>query len=67
MEYKSLEKLFYMDASSDRYANNERLAEERLTADSTFRTGVMTDYGELFLATPRELSLLNERVLRLER
>lgn len=67
MAYASLEKLFHKDASTDRYARNEQLARERLTAESTFRTGIVVDGAELFLATPRELSVLNERVLRLER
>ena len=53
MAYKSLMKLFYMDASSDRFANNERLAAERLGADSTFRTGMHTATGELFIALHR--------------
>lgn len=39
MAYKSLKKLFYMDSSSERFANNKRLAAERLNAESTFRTG----------------------------
>lgn len=38
-----------------------------LEADSTFRTGMMTPHGELFLAVPRELSVINERILRFER
>lgn len=67
MAYKSLMKLFYMDASSDRFANNERLAAERLGADSTFRTGMHTATGELFIALPHELSVLSEQVLRKER
>ena len=67
MAYKSLMKLFYMDASSDRFANNERLAAERMRADSTFRTGMHTATGELFIALPHELSVLSEQVLRKER
>ncbi|WP_303132893.1 Fic family protein [Olsenella phocaeensis] len=67
MSYRSLEKIFYADASSDRFAHNARLARERLEADSTFRTSLLTPNGELFLATPRELSVLNERVMRNER
>lgn len=67
MAYKPLSKLFYMDASSDRYKNNEELAAARLGADASFRLGVTTGAGELFLAVPHELSVLNERVLRMER
>ena len=67
MAYKSLKKLFYMDSSSERCANNKRLAAERLNAESTFRTGMITGEGELFLAVPHELSVLSEQVLRKER
>jgi Fic family protein len=67
MAYKSLKKLFYMDSSRDRFANNRRLAAERLNAESTFRTGMMTKEGELFLAVPHELSVLSEQTLRKER
>ncbi|MGN0295826.1 MAG: Fic family protein [Parafannyhessea sp.] len=67
MAYKSLMKLFYMDASSDRFANNDRLAAERLGAESTFRTGMQAATGELFIALPHELSVLSEQVLRKER
>lgn len=67
MAYKSLKKLFYMDSSSERFANNKRLAAERLNAESTFRTGMITGEGELFLAVPHELSVLSEQALRKER
>ena len=67
MEYRSLKTLFHMDRSSERKANIERLAKQRLEAESTFRTAVNTPSGELFLAVPRELSVLNERILRHER
>lgn len=67
MSYKSLVDVFYADSSTDRFNNVDRLARERLMAESTFRTGVETPTGELFLAVPRELSLLNEKVLRYER
>ena len=67
MPYMSLRERFYMDTSSDRFAENERLANERRSAESTFRTGIDSPNGELFLAVPRELSLINERVLRYER
>ena len=65
--YQTIEKLFYQDASADRFARTERLAQERLEADSSFRTGVKLKHGELFLAVPRELSLAHEQVLRKER
>jgi Fic family protein len=67
MAYQPLSKLFYMDDSSDRFKNNEELAAARLSADASFRLGIATGAGELFLAVPHELSVLNERVLRMER
>ena len=67
MSYQSLKEKFYRDSSSMRFSENERLAEERRHAESTFRTDIVTPNGELFLAVPRELSLINERVLRFER
>lgn len=65
--YQPLEKLFYSDTSSDREKRVRAEAERRLDNPSTFRTGIETSTGELFLATPRELSLLNEKMLRVER
>ena len=67
MTYKSLEKLFYMDRSTDRYASNEKMAQERLHSEYTFRTGMQTPAGELFLAAPHELLIMGEQALRLER
>lgn len=67
MAYESLRTLFYKDNSSDRYSNAATMAKVRIEAESTFRTGMDTPVGELFLAVPRELSLLNEQVLRHER
>lgn len=67
MKYKSLARIFYADASNERYERNRSLAAARLEAESTFRTGVDTEHGELFLAVPRELSILNETILRRER
>lgn len=66
MPYMPLQKLFYMDATTDRFASNARLAQERLESASTFRTGIAGNNGELFLAVPREMSLITERVLRLD-
>ena len=65
--YEPLKKLFYKDASSDRFAANAALTQQRLRAEGTFRTGIMLGDDELFLATPRELSLASERVLQRER
>ncbi|MEA5020480.1 MAG: Fic family protein [Gordonibacter sp.] len=67
MVYKRMDKLFYEDASSDRKGENEKEAFRRLAAPSSFRTGIDVGTGELFLAVPRELSLVTEQVLRAER
>ncbi len=67
MAYESLKLHFYKDGTSSRYQNVEELLKLRLEAESTFRTHIQTPSGELFLAVPRELSLLNEKVLRHER
>lgn len=65
--YQPLAKLFHQDTSAKRFSRNEQLADQRLIAPSTFRTGLRIREAEIFLAVPRELSLLTERVLRLER
>lgn len=65
--YEQLSRLFHHDTSTARFERNSELARRRLEADSTFRTGLMTSSGELFLAVPRELSLLTEKILGLER
>lgn len=67
MTYPTLEKLFYKDASSKRYENHREQLLLRLEAESTFRTGITLEHGELFCAVPRELSVASERVLRRER
>lgn len=67
MAYQSLEKLFHMDASNDRFGNNVTLAASRREAESTFKTSFDISGEELFLATPRELSLINETILGRER
>jgi hypothetical protein len=67
MTYETLRTLLHKDNSVDRYSNADMLAKRRLETESTFRTGMDTPAGELFLAVPRELSLLNEQVLRHER
>lgn len=67
MVYKTLEKLFHADASSDRMEANLIEARRRLEDLSTFRTGIDIGTGELFLASPRELSLLLDATLRMER
>lgn len=67
MGYQPLEKIFHKDPTPERFSENKRIAEKRREAESTFRTGIVTEAGELFLAVPRELSLLNEKILRIER
>ncbi len=65
--YRTLDKLFHSDPSSERRLANEREARRRLEDLSTFRTGIDIGVGELFLASPRELSLLLDSTLRAER
>lgn len=67
MKYRSLARLFHADRSVDSFNNHAALARQRLEADSTFRTGVITPLGELFSATPRETTLLTENILLAER
>ena len=67
MAYESLRQVFYKDNSAHRFARVAELARIRLEAESSFRTGVLGSAGEFFLAVPRELSVLNEHVLRMER
>lgn len=67
MKYKELAKLYHMDSSAGRDSENIRLAHERQSAESSFRLGYSISNGELFIAVPKELSILNEKVLRTER
>ncbi|PLS24185.1 Fic family protein [Bifidobacterium imperatoris] len=67
MKYRSLARTFHADRTNDAFINHTKLAQQRLEADSTFRTGVITPLGELFTATPRETSILTEKILLAER
>ena len=67
MAYKTLEKLFYADASSDRYSRHEESHLGRLGADSSVRTGIRLEHGELFSCVPLDMSVASERILRKER
>ena len=67
MEYRTLARLFHADRSMDSYANHDRLVRQRLEADSTFTTGIGTPFGELFIATPRCVCMLTQKVLLAER
>lgn len=66
-EYVPLQKLYYRDDSSERDAAVLAEARKRLNNESTFRIGIEIKAGELFLAMPRQLSIINERLLRVER
>lgn len=67
MEYKELSKLFHMDTSNNRYAANIEEYERRKSADSTFCIKVFEGSNELFIAMPREMTVLMESILRTER
>ncbi len=67
MEYRTLARLFHADRSMDSYANHDRLVSQRLEAASTFTTGIGTPLGELFIATPRCVCMLTQKVLLAER
>lgn len=66
MEYKELSKLFYMSTRTDRYAWIEEEAENRRSMPSSFDIGLDSPNGKLFVATPRDLLVLQERILRAE-
>lgn len=67
MAYEPLEKLFYKDSSSDRFSAHKKALQRRFNDESTFRTGIELEHGELFLGVPRELSLLSEQIFQQER
>ena len=67
LSYKRLDRLFHENTSSNRKSENEHEAQTRLTAPSSFRTGIDVGADELFLAVPRELSIATEKILRTER
>lgn len=67
MEYPELSKLFHMDTSSDRYSKNEAEAARRREMDSTFIVEMLSDSESLFVAMPREMVVLMEKILRAER
>ncbi len=66
MEYEELSKLFYMSARSDRHAWLEREAQARRSMPSSFDVGLDSPNGRLFVASPCELTVLQERILRTE-
>lgn len=67
MAYEELAKLYHMDASSSRESNSAAELQRRRNAPSTYDLGIDTTVGRLFIASPAELSVLMEAILRDER
>lgn len=67
MKYEELSKLYYRSQESDR----DKIVEQELTArrdaSSSFKINFATKTGGLFIAVPREMTVLSERILRRER
>lgn len=63
--YRELSSIYHK-AGNNGISSLEAAYQSRFTAESTFRTGIITNGNELFLAVPHELSLLTEDVLRKE-
>ena len=66
-DYISLQSLYYKEDPLVRDAFLEKESQKRKSESSTFDIGINTKSGRLFLAVPRQLSLLNETLLRVER
>lgn len=66
-EYKTLARLFHADGSGDAFRNHEAFAKQRLESDSTYRTGIVTSLGELFIGMPRETIDRIAEILTMER
>ena len=66
-EYVPLRKFYYRVQASERDAATEIELARRKNENSTFNTGIEIRTGELFLAVPKQLSVLSERLLRAER
>lgn len=67
MEYKELSKVYYQAPVEERDAVLERKLAARLGASSSYVLDFRTECGQLFIATPREMTTLLERILRRER
>jgi Fic family protein len=67
MTYKTLQKEFDEDASNTRFERNRAEAQRRREDISAFNSKIMLETGEMFFAAPKELIVLTEKVLRLER
>lgn len=65
--YETLARRFHMDTSNDAFKNLDRLATQRREAESTYRTGIVTQAGELFVAMPHQLTQALTDVLLAER
>lgn len=66
MKYRDLATLYHMDSSSSRESTHKKEYNRRFNMESTFRLGISTDKGELFIAVPREMTVLMERVMQTE-
>ncbi len=66
MAYTTLEKAFYADVSSERHSNHRALYRARFESESTIRTGIQLQNGELFCAFPVELVLEGENIYKNE-
>lgn len=67
MKYEELSKLYYRSQESDRDKVVEQELTARRDASSSFKINFATKTGGLFIAAPREMTILLERVLRRER
>jgi len=61
-----LQRLYHTDKTSSRETVLKDELQRHLTNESAFRTGIEIEHGELFLAVPKQLTVLNERLLRVE-
>lgn len=66
-EYVPLQKLYYTSSASEREDIVANEAHRRLEEKSSFKTGIKIETGEVFLGMPQELSILSEKLLRVER
>ncbi|NGM18027.1 Fic family protein [Eggerthellaceae bacterium zg-893] len=67
VDYKDLATIYHMDPSTARESNIQKALQERRLSPSSFDLGFSLPTGDLFLAVPRELSMLTQNVLRRER
>ncbi len=67
MNYKDLATVYHMDSSTARESNIQKTLQERRLSQSSFDLRFSLPTGDLFLAVPRELSMLTQNVLQRER